>query len=91
MSDDTTFEDIMERGEDAPYGDLRFALFQEALGLAQASGDVEDEYRAREQLVDTAVFTSRHEEMAVHLAWCRGISEREPDRFPTYTLIWQHK
>lgn len=88
MSD---FHELLEQQEDMDYGPERVAVAEEAVRLADLSGDEEAGYEARMALIQTAVMSGQAEKMFPAFAWCQQYAERHPDEVDDYSLAWYHK
>lgn len=88
---DDEVQDLIWEAESRPYGDLKTELLRRAADIAEQHQDTALAYAARHALIGATLYNGRLDEMFVHLAWCRGICERQPDQFPVADIIWQHK
>jgi hypothetical protein len=84
-------DDLIDQAETLPYGDLRVALCEKAVQLADAANDLDAGDYARNALIDAATFNEEPEKAIVAFTWRLAQSDRNPERFSIYDLLWQFK
>ncbi|OLV19715.1 hypothetical protein [Deinococcus marmoris] len=83
--------ELLEQQEDMDYGPERVAAAEEAVRLADLSGDGEASYDARIALVEAATMSGQAEKMFPAFAWCQHYAAQHPDEVDDFTLAWDHK
>ena len=88
---------LLERINQTPYGPEERALIDEAITIADEADDVERGYAARAMLIRSASQLGDTEAMLGAFAWCLGMHDRDPVRFPVsgssgdIDLLWVYK
>ena len=89
---------LIARIDSTPYGPDERALIDEAIALADESGEVEKGYSARSRLISSASHLGDTEAMFTAFAWCLGMHDKDPVRFPIsgksqgdVDLLWVYK
>ena len=72
-------------------GPQKIAVLEEAVRLADASGDLALRYTAREDLVQAAYFGGSPEKAIVAYSWCLAQFDRHPERFDEWRILWRYK
>jgi hypothetical protein len=67
------------------------ALAEEAVRHADADEQVVVGYRARNQLIQTAVFSGFYEKALVAFSWCLAKADERPADFSVTELLWNYK
>ncbi|MFC6593018.1 hypothetical protein ACFP81_14065 [Deinococcus lacus] len=83
--------ELIAQQEEMDYGPERVALAEEAVRLADLSGDEEAGYDTRMALIDTVNMSGQSEKMFAPFAWCQDFAARHPDYASDYMLAWYHK
>ncbi|RMG14697.1 MAG: hypothetical protein D6731_09885 [Planctomycetota bacterium] len=83
--------DLLARSAELPHGAERVGLCEEAAEKADALGNLELGYLAREKLVEAAIFAGHPEKALVAFAWLLGRADDDPERFPEQDLLWYYK
>ncbi|MGC5167145.1 hypothetical protein [Luteimicrobium sp. DT211] len=88
---------LLEEVDQTPFGPHERALLDEAVALAVEGEDAVREYRARMRLTASANMTGDTDTVLSSFAWCVGMHDRDPERFPTSgpeiggDLLWHYK
>lgn len=94
---ETTVDALLARVDSTPFGTEERALIDEAIALAVETGDELGEYRARLRLNASANMTGDTDALLSSFAWCVGMHDADPARFPVKPddspadLLWQYK
>lgn len=91
MSEIPTVKELRDQARALPYGPARVALLEAAVAQADAGGDLDEQYDARQDLVTAATFSGRDDLMLVHYTWSLAAHDRHPGRFDTAELLWKYK
>lgn len=83
--------ELLAQQEDMEYGPERVAICEEAVRLADLSGDDEASYDTRMALIETVNLSGQSEKMFAAFAWCQNFAAQNPDYVSDYTLAWYHK
>lgn len=83
--------DLLSEAARSRSADRKVALAERAVRLADTHQAVETGYRAREELIEAAVFGGQAEKALVAFAWCRARTREDPERFPEQELVWKYK
>lgn len=67
------------------------ALAEEAVRLADAMEDAQSGFRARNQLMQIAVFSGFYEKVLVAFSWCLTKADANPENFSANALLWKYK
>jgi hypothetical protein len=81
---------LRERAQEEPHGEVRLALVEEAVRIADLHGDGELGFQVRLELSAAAMFSGHPERMFVAFAWCRARSQADPARYQE-RLLWHYK
>jgi hypothetical protein len=82
---------LLARAERLEPGEGKVVALEEAARLADAHADVARAYEVRDALIDAATFGGFPDRALAAFAWCRGHSQRDPERFPPDGLLWKQK
>ena len=82
---------LLARAERLEPGEGKVMALEEAARLADAHADVARAYEVRDALIDAATFGGFPDRALTAFAWCRGHSQRDPERFPPESLLWKQK
>jgi hypothetical protein len=66
-------------------------LVEQAVGIADARGDVDRGFAVRRKLVDLAAYAMRYDLYGVTFAWLFAQAGRRPDRFPVADLLGRYQ
>jgi hypothetical protein len=93
MTDDyhDRIDELLDQAEELADGEPKLLLLEEAVRLADAHQDVELGFNLREDVVRTATFSGRNEKALVAFTWRLAQADREPERFPARSLLWEYK
>lgn len=72
-------------------GSVKVALFEQCVQLADAHNDIDAGFALRKKLVDAGNWGGHPEVSLVHFAWRLAQADRDPERFPEHTLLWEYK
>ncbi|HWE35466.1 MAG TPA: hypothetical protein VG406_02760 [Isosphaeraceae bacterium] len=82
---------LMRQAAMLPNGPSQVALYEEAVRLADAHGDVPLAFDARDELITASTFNGYLDRALVAFSWCLGHCDREPSRFNDARLLWKYK
>jgi hypothetical protein len=83
--------ELMDEAGGLEYGTTRAALLEEAVRLADLSGDVSLGFEVRQDYMDAANFAGQVDQMMVAFSWCLAQADRDPEKFPQFGLLWKFK
>lgn len=89
-----TLHELYERIRSLPYGPEELALTEEAVRLADLSGDEAEGYTARRLLMSSAFNMGQSDKMLVAFSWCRDYADRHPQALNTEEhedLLWHQR
>lgn len=66
-------------------------LFEQAINIADALGDLKTGWELRIQLMNDAEMSGYGDRTIVALAWCLGLADKHPDEFHAKDVLWQLK
>lgn len=72
-------------------GDAQIALREEAVRLADLSGDLNLQYFAREVFIRACIFGGASEKALVGFAWLLAQFDNNPGRFDQWAILWKYK
>jgi hypothetical protein len=72
-------------------GQVKVALLEEAVRLADVHGDTEMGFDLRQDLMEAAVFAGRPDLLLVAFTWCVAQHDRDPEKFAARELLWKYK
>ena len=72
-------------------GDEQITVCENAVREADLSGDLETQYRAREQFVRASVFGGETDRALVAFAWLLAQFDQNPGRFDEWSILWKYK
>jgi hypothetical protein len=90
---DPAVQSLMEEAARLPECAAKIVLLERAATRAEALGDLDTAWQMRLSILgsDTTHADPRFETLFLSLAWCFGLSDAEPDRFPIDDVLWQYK
>jgi hypothetical protein len=77
--------------ETLPNGPAKVALLEEAVRLADAHQQLDEAFWLRKRLVNAANFAGYPEKALTAFTWRLAQSDRNPERFPESSLLWEYK
>lgn len=86
-----TPQDLMEQAYEARDHAEKFALLQEAVRLADLSGDEETGYDARDVLLDAAQEVGDDQTLLATFGWLLNYSDQHPEEEKEVELLWRYK
>jgi hypothetical protein len=84
-------KELIERSLEMREGDEKIMMLEEAVRLADTTGDVRLQYLARESFIEAAYFGGVPEKALVAYAWCLAQFDRDPDQFGEWRILWRYK
>jgi len=69
----------------------REKVIQKILKQAQVNKDIDLEYEARMTYVDSVKYSEQPEKLLANFPWLLATSDKYPDRFDLYRLLWAYK
>ncbi|MDP4097042.1 hypothetical protein OIN60_09695 [Paenibacillus sp. P96] len=85
------FDDLMLEAYELPGGRAKIALLEKAIKLADNSGNVEQGFEARLELVEAATFNGYPMKALVNFSWLLGQFDKKPDSYDSFNLLWSYK
>lgn len=83
--------ELINRAYDLDEGDERIMMLEEAVRLADTTGDVKLQYGARENYIEAAYFGGVPEKALVAYVWCLAHYDRSPYEFGEWRILWRYK
>lgn len=83
--------ELILKSYDLDEGDEQVMLLEEAVRLADATGELDLRYETRERLIHAAVFSGSTEKGIVAFTWCLAQLDKYPERFSESALLWKYK
>lgn len=90
----STYDQIAElrsKANGLPHGPAQVALLEEAVRLADSMEDIDLAYAVRHDLMTSADFSGRPDQMIVAFSWCLAQFDRNPERFNRRGMLWKYK
>src|SRR5437870_10345778 len=84
-------DEVLGKAQDLGNGPTQYALTDEAVRIADAHGDVDAGFQARQEYIKATMFSGQPDKMLVAFSWCLSQVDRNPERFDRYRLLWQYK
>jgi hypothetical protein len=84
-------KELLNRSLDLPEGDERIMMLEEAVRLADTTGDIKLQYEAREDYLEAAYFGGVPEKALVAYVWCLAQYDRAPEMFWEWKILWRYK
>lgn len=88
---DPRLDSLLKAAQRAPAGRERVALLEQAADVADSVGDADAGWQARLSLFSTSEFATPVPRLFPALAWCLAMHDREPIRFPAFSILWYMK
>ncbi|QYK47194.1 MAG: hypothetical protein KF838_10420 [Phycisphaeraceae bacterium] len=88
---DPRLDSLLKAAQRAPAGRERVALLEQAADIADSIGDLDSGWQARLSLFSTSEFATPVPRLFPALAWCLAMHDREPIRFPSFSILWYMK
>ncbi|MXQ54188.1 tetratricopeptide repeat protein [Shimazuella alba] len=85
------FEELLEQAYLAPRGKVKIGLLEEAIRIADTHLDIDAQFDARMELVDTAIFSGHGEKAIVAFAWCLAQYDKNPNMYNDHQMMWNYK
>ena len=85
------FFEVARQAEEAPKGNGKVALWEEAVALADTLQDDDAAYNARMQLTDAAQFSGRPDISFVSFSWCLAYFDRHAEEVDPTMILWHYK
>jgi hypothetical protein len=89
--------ELIDRAEAMEHSAVQVQVAEDAVRLADLHGDVDLGFEARQVVISAAVFSGQDERAIAPFTWCLAQSDRDPGRFPgwslagRHSLIWKYK
>lgn len=84
-------EELMSRAYDFDYGTTRIALVEEAVRMADLSGDLDLAFDVRQSLIDASTMGGRPDLALVAFTWCLAHYDKRPQDYDTHDMLWKYK
>ncbi|MCW5767403.1 MAG: hypothetical protein KIT19_01865 [Phycisphaeraceae bacterium] len=88
---DPRLDSLLKAAQRAPAGRERVALLEQAADVADSVGDPDSGWQARLSLFSTSEYATPVPRLFPALAWCLAMHDREPQRFPAFSILWYMK
>ncbi len=88
---ESQYSEVVGRAEDAPYGNAKVALWEEAVRLADSLRDDALAFQARMELTNAAQFSGRPDVSLVSFSWCLAYADRHADEIDPRQVLWHYK
>jgi tetratricopeptide (TPR) repeat protein len=82
---------LVNQSEDVGEGEEQISLLEEAVRIADLSGDRKLRYLARDQLVSACVFGGETDKALVAYSWCLAQFDQNPAGFSQWSILWKYK
>lgn len=82
---------LLDRAAQAGETQEALALTEEAVRIADAQGDLDLGFEARDALMNAAVGTGHYDKLLVAFSWCLAQADQKVDEFRSFSLLWKHK
>jgi hypothetical protein len=83
--------ELYQQAMDVPEGEERISRLEEAVRVADASGELRLQYFARDQLVSACIFGGETDKALVAYSWCLAQFDQNPGEFSQWTILWKYK
>jgi hypothetical protein len=84
-------EDLLDRAELLSPSRTQVELHEEAVRIADLSGELDLSFRARQALVESATHSGYPEKAMLAFSWLLAQHDRHPERFDEGKLLWYYK
>ncbi len=85
------YAEVAGQAEQAPNGDAKVALWEEAVRIADSLQDDETAYSARMELTNAAQFSGRPDVSFVSFSWCLAYCDRHAETIDPTPILWHYK
>ncbi len=85
------FKSLCRRAMRMRHSPEQLAIFQQAISLADAHGNEEHGYMARQEAMNAATFSGHDDIFREMFNWCLACFDRNPDRYEAGVLLWKYK
>ncbi|MCC6361205.1 MAG: hypothetical protein IT450_20895 [Phycisphaerales bacterium] len=82
---------LLTESRELPHGPAKVACIERATRFADAIGDTQLAFMAREALIEAAEFSGAPQKTLDAFAWCLAQCDRQPREFPVTRILWQYK
>lgn len=89
--DEKGFDELMDQALSLPDGDAKLAVLEQAIRVADTQEDIEQGFKAREELVELCTFYGYPLKALVAFSWLVGMKDKHPDLLSGYSLLWKYK
>lgn len=87
----TKYFEVAGQAAEAPNGNAKVALWEEAVRIADTFQDDETAYDARMELTNAAQFSGRPDVSFVSFSWCLAYCDRHADDLDPTLILWHYK
>lgn len=91
MSSREEVYELLDRSLELGEGEEQISLREEAVRLADLTGDLNTQYFAREMFVRACVFGGAAEKALVAFSWLLAQFDQNPGRFDQWSILWKYK
>lgn len=84
------FDELMDQALRLPDGDAKLALLEQAVRVADTRKDIEQGFKAREEMVDLFTFKGYPLKALVAFSWLVGMKDKYPELLSGYSLLWKY-
>lgn len=89
--DEKGFDELMDQALSLPDGDAKLAVLEQAVRVADTREDIEQGFKAREEIVELCTFYGYPVKALVAFSWLVGMKDKYPDLLSGYSLLWKYK
>lgn len=85
------YEECLGKAKGLPRGELKIALLEEAIRIADIHGDIRHRFDARMKLTYETIFYGHGQKAIVAFAWCLAQYDRDPQLSYPFQMMWYYK
>lgn len=91
MSYEDQVHGLIKQSLDVNEGEEQIALREQAVRVADISGQIDLQYFARDQLVSACIFGGDTDKALVAYSWCLAQFDKHPGEFSQWSILWKYK
>jgi hypothetical protein len=81
----------MAEAMELPDGPAKVAIVERAAAIADSHQDAALAFQVRKTLLGVCLSADHYELMLVTFAWCLAQTDRDPERFPLWMILWEFR
>ncbi len=89
--DGQTLDELLFKADSMPDGQAKLLLLEEAARIADSLNDIEKGYDIRTEIIYQGIFSGYSMNAIIAFSWCLSQYDRNPERFSSYSLLWEYK